>query len=177
MDTSTGPIAIDLSQKLDVDVARVRALPSGREVLFAGEIETLEPRVMQVVVALARKRGQVLSRGQLVVNECWEGRIVGEDAIQRSKKARSGNLRESQTSQVSGCQSTRGSLWRQRAITVLAPAFYRTIRLHPRRACCAAPRSDRRRTESIPSDRPAHPVDRTVVAELSRTDVCDRSVR
>ena len=37
---------------------------------------------MQVLVALARKRGQVVSRDELI-ETCWEGRIVGDDALNR----------------------------------------------------------------------------------------------
>src|SRR5262245_33676726 len=37
---------------------------------------------MQVLVVLARRRGQVVSRDQLI-EECWAGRVVGEDAINR----------------------------------------------------------------------------------------------
>ncbi|WP_297695100.1 hypothetical protein, partial [Phenylobacterium sp.] len=42
----------------------------------------LEPRVMQVLVALARERGEIVSRDDLIAS-CWAGRIVGEDAINR----------------------------------------------------------------------------------------------
>ena len=49
--------------------------PDGRE-------EFLEPRVMQVLVALARSRGMILTRDDLI-ERCWTGRIVGEDAITR----------------------------------------------------------------------------------------------
>jgi TolB-like protein len=44
--------------------------------------ETLEPRVMQVLVALAQADGRTVSRDTLV-ERCWGGVIVGEDAIQR----------------------------------------------------------------------------------------------
>ncbi|HEX6218108.1 MAG TPA: winged helix-turn-helix domain-containing protein, partial [Sphingomicrobium sp.] len=47
-----------------------------------GRHETLEPKVMQVLVALARHAGNVVSRDQLV-DWCWEGRIVGDDALNR----------------------------------------------------------------------------------------------
>lgn len=47
-----------------------------------GGEEILEQRVMQVLVALARAGGAILSRDDLV-RRCWEGRIVGDDAINR----------------------------------------------------------------------------------------------
>src|SRR5262245_42520273 len=43
----------------------------------------LQPRVMQVLVALSRRRGAVLSRDDLIA-QCWEGRVVGDDAVNRS---------------------------------------------------------------------------------------------
>jgi tetratricopeptide (TPR) repeat protein len=45
--------------------------------------ETLEPRVMQVLVALADSRGEVVSRDELIAR-CWGGTIVGDNAIQRA---------------------------------------------------------------------------------------------
>ena len=44
--------------------------------------ETLEPRVMQVLVVLAMANGAIVARDDLV-RQCWEGRIVGDDAINR----------------------------------------------------------------------------------------------
>lgn len=44
---------------------------------------TGEPRVIQVLVALAEARGAVLSRDDLL-QLCWDGRIVGDDAINRA---------------------------------------------------------------------------------------------
>ena len=37
---------------------------------------------MQVLVALAQARGEVVGRDELTAR-CWEGRVVGEDAISR----------------------------------------------------------------------------------------------
>lgn len=42
-----------------------------------------EPRVIQVLVALTDARGSVLARDDLL-RLCWEGRIVGDDAINRA---------------------------------------------------------------------------------------------
>jgi DNA-binding winged helix-turn-helix (wHTH) protein len=63
-----------------VGAAEVR--PATCEVVAAGRREVLQPRVMQVLAALADRRGEVMSREDLL-NRCWGGRIVGEDAIQR----------------------------------------------------------------------------------------------
>uniref|UniRef100_UPI0025CC08B4 winged helix-turn-helix domain-containing protein n=1 Tax=Novosphingobium sp. TaxID=1874826 RepID=UPI0025CC08B4 len=46
------------------------------------EAETLEPRVMLVLVALARARGGIVSRDQLI-EQCWDSRVVGDDSINR----------------------------------------------------------------------------------------------
>ena len=43
----------------------------------------LDPRVMQVLVALTGAAGKVLSRDDLIAL-CWDGRIVGDNAINRS---------------------------------------------------------------------------------------------
>jgi DNA-binding winged helix-turn-helix (wHTH) protein/tetratricopeptide (TPR) repeat protein len=47
-----------------------------------GREELVEPRVMQVLVALVRADGAILSRDDLI-QCCWDGRIVGDDAINR----------------------------------------------------------------------------------------------
>jgi len=57
--------------------------PATRQIEAAGRSETLEPRVMQVLVALARAGGSIVTRDELI-NRCWDGRIVGEDAINRT---------------------------------------------------------------------------------------------
>ena len=62
---------------LEVDPPRRRvALDDGRE-------EIIEPRVMQVLVALARSNGRIVSRDELL-ESCWRGVIVGEDALLRA---------------------------------------------------------------------------------------------
>jgi DNA-binding winged helix-turn-helix (wHTH) protein/tetratricopeptide (TPR) repeat protein len=47
-----------------------------------GAEEVVEPRVMQVLLALAEARGEIVRREDLT-ERCWEGRVVGEDAINR----------------------------------------------------------------------------------------------
>ncbi|HEX4177162.1 MAG TPA: winged helix-turn-helix domain-containing protein, partial [Rhizomicrobium sp.] len=75
--------AIDLAQINDFDLGASCVSPSTREVLRDSTREMLEPRVMQVLVALFQADGRVVSRDELIVR-CWEGRIVGEDAINRA---------------------------------------------------------------------------------------------
>jgi len=54
--------------------------PPTREVVSPEGREVLQPRVMQVLVTLAGARGAVVSRDDLIAT-CWDGRVVGEDAI------------------------------------------------------------------------------------------------
>jgi TolB-like protein/DNA-binding winged helix-turn-helix (wHTH) protein len=77
------PQPISLAQEADFALGSVRVRPALRQIMAADTEELLEPRVMQVLVLLARQAGNVVSRDQLV-EQCWGGRIVGEDAIQRA---------------------------------------------------------------------------------------------
>src|SRR5580698_6269658 len=43
-----------------------------------GREEVVEPRVMQVLVALIRAGGRIVSRDELMLS-CWHGVVVGED--------------------------------------------------------------------------------------------------
>ena len=74
---------IRLAQQPDFRLAQLVVRPSLREVIDGGRRELLEPRVMQVLAALATLRGRVVSREELT-QACWEGRIVGEDALNRT---------------------------------------------------------------------------------------------
>lgn len=57
--------------------------PPARQVAYTdGNTERLEPRVMEVLVALYRAGGAVVGRDDLL-EACWRGLIVGDDAIQR----------------------------------------------------------------------------------------------
>jgi len=74
---------IILAHERAFSLGRLHVHPATRELAHAdGRRETIEPRVMQVLVALARAEGAVLTRDELT-RSCWEGRIVGEDAINR----------------------------------------------------------------------------------------------
>jgi len=55
--------------------------PATRQLKSTDRSETIEPRVMQVLVALFRA-GTIVTREELT-ERCWEGRIVGDDAINR----------------------------------------------------------------------------------------------
>jgi DNA-binding winged helix-turn-helix (wHTH) protein/WD40 repeat protein len=74
--------AIDLAHTPDFRLGGIAVRPSSREIECKMGREILEPRVMQVLVALAEAGGAVVSREDLV-RRCWDGRSVGEDAINR----------------------------------------------------------------------------------------------
>ncbi|MGA2952364.1 MAG: winged helix-turn-helix domain-containing protein [Caulobacteraceae bacterium] len=74
-----------------IDLARERAFrlgpleinPAQRRVAHDdSREELLEPRVMQVLVALAKAGGRILSRDELM-ECCWRGVVVGDDALNR----------------------------------------------------------------------------------------------
>ncbi|HEY1930001.1 MAG TPA: winged helix-turn-helix domain-containing protein [Caulobacteraceae bacterium] len=82
MSAQASNLPVDLAREPAFRLARVDVRPATREVFAAGLRQVLEPRVMQVLVALARRRGEVVSRDELI-DACWRGRIVGDDALNR----------------------------------------------------------------------------------------------
>lgn len=73
---------IELAQCEDFDLGAVKVRPSSREIVRDGSSEIVEPKVMQVLVALGSTPSRVVSRDELV-ERCWNARFVGEDAINR----------------------------------------------------------------------------------------------
>jgi DNA-binding winged helix-turn-helix (wHTH) protein/tetratricopeptide (TPR) repeat protein len=74
---------IDLAHEADFALGRLTVRPSRRELVRDdGASEVLEHRVMQVLIALAKARGGIVTRDELTAS-CWDGRVVGEDAINR----------------------------------------------------------------------------------------------
>jgi DNA-binding winged helix-turn-helix (wHTH) protein/tetratricopeptide (TPR) repeat protein len=63
-------------------LGRLRIWPTSREVAWPGERRVLQPRTLQVLAVLAHRRGRVVSRDELI-ETCWKGRVVSEDAINR----------------------------------------------------------------------------------------------
>lgn len=57
--------------------------PASRCVRGPGGAAMLEPRVMQVLVALAEQAGEVVTRSDLV-RRCWGVQFVGDDALNRA---------------------------------------------------------------------------------------------
>ncbi len=74
---------IILAQESDFNLGGLIVSPSKRQVVAAaGEYERLQPRIMQVLVALALRRGEVVSRDEMMA-VCWGGFAVSDDAINR----------------------------------------------------------------------------------------------
>ena len=77
--TLVGPI--DLAREDTLQVGPLTIVPSARTVHHAdSRAVVLEPRQMQLLVALLRAEGSVLSRDD-IIESCWDGRIVGDDSI------------------------------------------------------------------------------------------------
>jgi DNA-binding winged helix-turn-helix (wHTH) protein/Flp pilus assembly protein TadD len=74
--------SIVLAHEPPFSVGAAEVHPATREIRHAGKTAILEPRVMQVLVTLHRAKGSVVSKDDLVTS-CWDGRIVGDDAINR----------------------------------------------------------------------------------------------
>ena len=71
-----------LAQQASFALGPLQIRPSICSVARGDREEVLEPRVMQVLVMLAGAEGTVVSRDALIA-ACWEGRVVGDDAINR----------------------------------------------------------------------------------------------
>lgn len=74
---------IELAHEPDFVLSGLTVSPSRREVVRDdGEREVIEHRVMQVLIALSKAKGNIVTRDELITL-CWDGRVVGEDAIHR----------------------------------------------------------------------------------------------
>lgn len=71
-----------LAHLTDRPLGRLHLKPSACEVIRGGEVWVVEPQLMRVLILLAERAGQVVSRGDLV-EVCWDGRAISEDAINR----------------------------------------------------------------------------------------------
>jgi DNA-binding winged helix-turn-helix (wHTH) protein/tetratricopeptide (TPR) repeat protein len=74
---------VELAHEPDFVLGRLTVSPSRREVVRDdGEREVIEHRVMQVLIALSKAEGSIVTRDELIML-CWDGRVVGEDSIHR----------------------------------------------------------------------------------------------
>jgi DNA-binding winged helix-turn-helix (wHTH) protein/TolB-like protein len=97
---------LDLAKAPDFDLGAAHVSPSHRRVTIDGRSCKLEPRVMRVLVVLAAARPKVVSRDQLI-ETCWDGRIVSEDAITRCILSLR-NLARSHTPELFHIETVRG---------------------------------------------------------------------
>ena len=111
---------LNLAHEPPFHLGELRVEPALRLVWNGETSEIVEPRVMKLLVALHAAGGQILSRDDLV-EQCWDGRIVGENAIQRAI---------SHARKIAGgigggsfdIQTVRGVGYRLRAAGIAAPA-------------------------------------------------------
>lgn len=73
---------VNLAQEPPFRLGPLEIFPATLEIIRDGEKVVVEPRVMQVLTALAHASGSVVARDELL-QRCWEGRVVGDDAIHR----------------------------------------------------------------------------------------------
>lgn len=74
---------VELAHEPDFTIGRLTVSPSRRELVRDdGEREVIEHRVMQVLVALSKAAGNIVTRDELIML-CWDGRVVGDDSIHR----------------------------------------------------------------------------------------------
>ena len=82
IDPGTANLRIDLADQPQFELGGITVCPAERAIVADGKRRELQPRVMQVLVALAKASPSVVSRDRLM-EQCWEGRIVGDDALNR----------------------------------------------------------------------------------------------
>jgi len=119
---------VELAREADFALGAAKVRPSLGEVVVGRLAIRLQPRVMQVLVALVRAEGEVVSRDELVAS-CWGGLAIGDDAIHRCIA----RLRRLAEEEAPGCF----------AIETFARIGYRLARLDASGA--AAPAASRRR--------------------------------
>jgi len=74
--------SVALAREPDFQVGSLFVQPSTRQITGESGSETLEPRVMQVLVALHRADGAIVTQNELIEG-CWSGVVVGDNAIHR----------------------------------------------------------------------------------------------
>lgn len=73
---------MDLAREPEFELGGILIKPAELAVVRNGDRRQLQPRVMQLLIALARAAPSVISRDSLV-EQCWDGRVVGDDALNR----------------------------------------------------------------------------------------------
>jgi DNA-binding winged helix-turn-helix (wHTH) protein/TolB-like protein len=78
-----GEQRIDLSAEDPFRLGGASIDPAAHEAKINGSSERIQPQNLKVLIALARKRGQLVTRDELI-GRCWDGRIIGDDVINRA---------------------------------------------------------------------------------------------
>lgn len=75
--------SIDLSSEPRFRVGAASIDPVSHEAAFNGSAERIQPQNLKVLIALAQRRGRVVTRDELI-RRCWDGRVIGDDVINRA---------------------------------------------------------------------------------------------
>ena len=73
----------ELATRRDFRLGELLVSPSARTVRGPGGSDTIEPRVMQVLIVLADAAGKVVTRDTLL-QRCWGSVYVGDDSLNRA---------------------------------------------------------------------------------------------
>lgn len=73
---------IHLAHEPPLHIGAILLCPPTRELIGPDRRAVLEPRVMQVMIALAQTPNEIITRDELIIR-CWHGTTVGENAIHR----------------------------------------------------------------------------------------------
>ena len=82
MSQPAGHTPVDLACEPDFLLGTVRVSPASGQVIVGGHAESFDPHVLLVLVALAQRRGMVVSREELG-DRCRIGHLVGDDGLNR----------------------------------------------------------------------------------------------
>jgi DNA-binding winged helix-turn-helix (wHTH) protein/tetratricopeptide (TPR) repeat protein len=74
---------VELAAEPVLELGGISIDPVSREATFGGQRERLQPQNLKVLILLARRKGQVVTRDD-IVECCWDARFVGDDVINRS---------------------------------------------------------------------------------------------
>ena len=75
-------MGIRLANETDFRLGRISVCPSQSRITASGAVTRIEPRMMQVLVALAQASETTVARSELI-ERCWGGLIVSTDALNR----------------------------------------------------------------------------------------------
>lgn len=73
----------DVTREPDFKLGKLQVSPAARRIEADGNVLLVEPRVMQVLILLSRRIGEVVTRDE-IFREVWPGAIVGDDSLNRA---------------------------------------------------------------------------------------------